>query len=335
MKFSLNAIGLVSITAALAACGGGTEIPAYNGNTYVPTNGATPLVTSVPTPSYAANSEELAAFNLLNAERQRCGFGLLAQNTHLDQASQAHADWILINGVASHTETQGTPGYTGNASEDRIAATGYAQIGQFDSQDDFGAKSGSANKTGFGAITVRDLLNAPYHAASVLDGFKELGISVRSSAEISVPYTSAIIAQFNPAYKYVDGRQQPAAGTLRTYPCAGATGVARQLTNEMPNPVPGRDLMTTPLGSTISLQANEGEILDITSASMIEVGSGHPVTLRTPVTAANDPNGRLTSNKGYVSADATMNPNTTYQITINGAVNGAPFSRTFSFVTGS
>lgn len=320
------------MAASLAACGGGDDAYTPPADTV---NGATALVASVPNPSYAINSEELAAFNLLNAERQRCGFGLLKQDTRLDQAAQAHADWVNINGVASHEETPGTPGFTGYSSAYRIAVTGYAALGDFESQDDFVTLSGTSNKAGVGTRAIRDLLNAPYHAASLLDGFKDIGISIRSSSEVSTPYTSSVVAQFNPAYKYSEGRQQPATGTVRTYPCAGSTGVGRMLTSEMPNPVPGRDLAANPLGSTISIQVNQGETLVITNASMINTSISEVVALRTPVTASNDPNGRLSANKAFVSANNTMSPNTTYQVTLNGTVDGTPFSRTFSFTTGN
>ena len=50
------------------------------------------LVGSVRSSTYAASSEELQAFNRLNAERSQCGFGLLAQSIQLDAAAKAHND---------------------------------------------------------------------------------------------------------------------------------------------------------------------------------------------------------------------------------------------------
>ena len=69
----------ILFAATLAACGGG------GGDAPAPTPAPAPapatladVVTSVPTPTYAAGSEALAAFNTLNAERSRCGFGMVA-----------------------------------------------------------------------------------------------------------------------------------------------------------------------------------------------------------------------------------------------------------------
>lgn len=105
-KSRLWPIACAILVAMLGACGGGgggdttsTAAPTPTGdNTPAPVVPVMPvapppdpvvnasIVTSVPVPTYAAASEELAAFNLLNAERERCGFGLMAQNTALDMA---------------------------------------------------------------------------------------------------------------------------------------------------------------------------------------------------------------------------------------------------------
>lgn len=126
-------LGLVSSVAAaaiLAACGGGGTDPAAP-VTPPPVSNVQPstIVTSVPTATYAAGSEELAAFNLLNAERQRCGFGLLAQNTKLDQSSRAHASWLIANNFDGHIEDSNVPNFfTGVTPDDRANAAGYVPI---------------------------------------------------------------------------------------------------------------------------------------------------------------------------------------------------------------
>lgn len=112
------------------------------------------------------------------------------------------------------------------------------------------------------------------------------------------------------------------------------------LDNETPNPVLGRDLATNPLGSSVYIAVHEGQTLAITSASMIKVTTGASVALRPAVTSANDPyapcaSGCYKSHEAYIAADAPLDANAQYQVTVNGTNDGTAFSRTFSFTTGS
>ena len=127
-----------------------------------------------------------------------------------------------------------------------------------------------------------------------------------------------------------------------TYPCNGVTGVNFQLRNETPNPVPGRNLSTNPIGTPILIKVRDGNALNVTNAAMINVATGAPVVLRAPIGAANDPNrtggngfGYFKPSEAYVAPDAALMPGTTYQVTIVGTNNGAAFSRTFNFTTGT
>lgn len=332
---------LIPLVAALAACGGGGS---DNGGVDLPSTPAgttsSALVTAVPAATYTAGSEELAAFTLLNAERQRCGFGLLAQKTTLDVAARGHADWNLINsagGTVSHFQTAGTAGFTGVSAADRAVAAGYV-TNAFDAtlQDEFVFLNGLSSKAGLGQRTIRELLNAPYHASSLIGGFKDVGISIRTATEAGAAITTRVTGQVNPAFKASEGAQLPEAGTVLSYPCNGTTGVVPVLYNESPNPVPGRDLQTNPLGSSIQVMIREGQTIAISSATMTNLATNAPVTLRAPTTAANDPNNFLRSHQAFISANAPLQSSTSYQVSFSGTANGASFgTRTFSFTTGS
>ena len=121
--------------ALIAACGGGgggggapraTASAAVASGQAASDGAALPstLVSAVPAASYAPWSEAQQAFALLNEERQRCGFGLLAQSAQLDAAAKAHADWQILNNQLSHREVPGTPGFTGVTPLDRVSAAG-------------------------------------------------------------------------------------------------------------------------------------------------------------------------------------------------------------------
>lgn len=305
---------------------------ATGGNTNRPSS----IVTAAaPAPSYGAGSEELQAFSLLNNERSSCGFGNLAQNTMVDAAAVAHADWRLINWIDSHFENQSTnpTAFTGYNGGDRIRFQGYSDLGGYD--DNTNGVLSTTNKTGRGVLTVRSLLSAPFHSETMLDGYRDFGIGIRSNLDTGTT-NRAVFEQINLAYKAGQGRQEQASSEVLTYPCAGTTGVNYRLTGETPNPVPGRNLSTNPLGHPVIIKARQGNVLEVSSVAMTVVGSGASVTLRSVLqTRADDTGGRFGSNEAYVIPDGPLTPNTTYQVVISGTNAQVPFSKVFQFSTGS
>lgn len=321
--------------AFLTSCGGGGD----GGQTTLTTAPSSAnLQQTVIASTYSPGSEELAAFNLLNYERNRCGFGLLRQNVQLDAAAKAHGDYQILNNVVSHVEETAKPGFTGVTPSDRIVAKNYVGAGGV--TDEIVAFKGTADKTGLGATGIRGLLNAPYHLRGLVGGYRETGVSVRSSADLSNGGTPSVYLQINAAYKTSEGPQLTGSNDVNTYPCEGTTGVNYQLRNETPNPVPTRDLSVNPLGSVVYMAVRVGNTLVLTNTSMIDLSTGQAVALRPPVTAANDPyapcqEGCFKSHQAYVAADGPLQRNAAYQVLINGTNNGISFSRVFTFTTGT
>lgn len=321
-----------------ASCvGGGVQtsvISTADAASKCPNAGSATLVVSVPTPTYAVGSEELAAFNFLNAERLRSGFGMLGQSTQLDTAARGHADYQIVNLVAGHFQNQQVAplGFTGVNPIDRAAAAGYngSVIG-----DEIASRPGS-QKNGFGIFGMRGLLSAPYHLAGLMQGWKDVGISLRTDLDTTppgkLPFT---ILQVSTGVKYADSRQQLAAGTVSMYPCDGSVDVSRELRGESPNPVPGRDLAINPIGTPVYVAARYGSTLNIVSANMRETATNTPVVLRTPILAANDPNNIFGSYEGYVAPDTSLKSSTAYTVSVTGSNNGIAFAKTCSFTTGN
>ena len=334
---------LIVAAAALTACGGGggggASAPATSPEVITapvtsPTN--TALVTSVPAAAYQAASEELAAFNLLNVERGRCGFGLLVQNVHLDVAAKGHNDYQIVNNTASHFQNQQQfpTGFTGARAADRSAAAGYTDVGEV--ADEFIFASGTTVKADLGGErAVRGLLVAPYHLSGLMGGYRDVGMSVRSSTDTTPAGANArVILHINAAFKQDAGPQLIAAGSVATYPCAGSVGVNRQLKNETPNPVPGRDLALNPIGTPIYISTRIGDVLTIATASMKETVAGTPVVLRSTITSVNDPAGIYKSHQAYVAPDSPLKPLIEYTVTISGTAGGSAFTTTFPYLTG-
>lgn len=293
------------------------------------------VVTSVPAATYAANSEELAVFTLFNAERERCGFGLLAQSATLDTSARGHADWLVRNDYSGHYQVVGTPGYTGVSPSDRILAAGYVPSVNAMTSPSESTGDAFSTKSGFGVKTLRGLLNAPYHEADMLRGHRDVGVSVRGKGDLGLPGTKTVL---NLDFATKSSQGQQSISGVRTYPCQGSTGIETSLKNEDPNPVPGRNLGANPLGSSVVVVGTTGATMNITTATMTGPG-GILITLRAPLTSVNDPNkvggvSYFSLNEAVLSADAPLAPNTTYQVNVSGTDGITPFSRSFTFTTG-
>ena len=348
-------LSTVASAVLLAACGGGggggnSAVPAAKppvaalppaDSTGTNTTPMVAIVTSVPASTYPVGSEELAAFTKLNTERAACGFGLLKQDIRLDAAAKGHTDWQILNRFDSHFQVAGTPGFTGITPQDRVTAASYAAAGTFTVHDEGETLIGTSNKVGVGAAAVLGLLNAPMHARGMISGATDIGLAVRSNLDVPGVTGARVSSWFDLAYLNITGTQEPPANTVLTYPCAGRTGIERQLLNEDPNPVPGRDLATSPLGSSVQVRVRKGQTLRLTSYTMAEQNSGLAVVVRPPVGSQynNEPYPNTTGAFGlhetWVAADSALKANTAYTVNLGGTVDGVAFTKVFTFTTGN
>jgi uncharacterized protein YkwD len=336
---------------SIAGCGGGGDAPSAVAPTPAPTPVAAPaptttvapptaapvstasssIVTSVPAPTYAPASKELAVYSFLNDARSNCGFGKLAQSTALDTSLRNHAQAILLTNNYSHAEVPGTQGFTGVDPAARAAAAGYnGYVGETTSPYDGADPSRVLPAT----TAIKGLMGVPYHMLALIRGNLDLGIGAVDQIAVAQTgwYQGYLVVA--PALRTGDRGQAPAAGTVRTYPCEGTTDVVASTPGESPNPLPGRNYLTTPWGPTIAVMGDLGTTLVLTSASLVNVSTGATVAMRIPVTKANDPNPvYLSSNEGYVLVDVPLAKGTRYQASISGTSNGAAFNRNFTFTT--
>ena len=292
------------------------------------------VLAPAPTPTYPDGSEEAYAFQFLNTERSRCGFGTLVQNTQIDAAARSHADWGLLNWVFSHVEdvTKYPLGYTGHSPSDRITHQGYTNLRN--AGEVMARYRGTSAKFGEGIAQMQGLLSAPFHLKGLTYGFREVGLSVRSNTDVG-SVNPAVYSVADLAYKQNSGMQRQSSSSILTYPCEGTTGVNFQLRHEEPNPVPGRDLDAYPLGHPVLIRVREGNILAITDVTMRNWTTDELVPLRSVATTkADDPHGYFEYNEAYVIPIGPLRPNTAYEVTIAGTNSSVPFTRTFVFSTG-
>lgn len=334
---------IVIAAAVLAACGGGG-----GGDTTSTTTTGTPtaivpsvttagnLALSVPAPTYAAGSVELSMFNQLNDARLNGGFGMLAQNTKLDQAATNHANYLITNFYNSatnildsailavdpatgllngHIEKAGNPGFTGVKPADRVKAAGYnSPISQ--EVVSFG------NMEPFYNDCVGQFLTSVFHRTALLSTYTtEVGMSVVGT----VPNTSTSICDIEPSTLVASGGI-PATGWVGLYPYPKQTGLALAMTGEYPDPVPSSPIKGNPV--SIAVEINNTLVVN---TFVLSDSKGTPVPVKL-LTNADFP-AYLQKNTAYIVPTSALVAATTYTVSFAGTNNGVALSRTWNFTT--
>jgi len=326
-------LSLAAMVAATSACGGGggdggaapTPPPSP-----APAPVTLPAVLSVPDP-VGYDENRLAAFQRLNEIRLAAGLGLLAQNTLLDQAAQAHAEWEVTNDLYQHDEAEGTPGFTGETLYQRAMHQGYP-IGP----------GGETLTAGYApSQAVDSLVNVLYHRQLLLD-FSPVDVGVGWSTRTSQHVWEPMVLDFsNPS----DGSPRAAGQTAQTYiggvliwPSDGATGVLTHMGAEIPNPVPSID--SSLLGTPASLSVDYWKSIAVSEFSIAAdpTGAQIPVAL---LTYDSDPNELLSRNFVAAVPLQALVKNTVYRVHFSGSFTtvpgGAaqPYARDWAFTTGN
>ena len=317
----LATVAVLSVT----ACGGGGGGGGETGTTpTVPTPVTDTTVTSVPAATYAVGSSEAATFALLNAERGRCGLGLLAQNTKLDVAAAAHAKYLTTNNVIGHDEVSTKPDFYESTASARGFKSGY---GTGASEDVSGKVQHShpgvtmlPQTDEAGAMyAVRQLLSGPYHGKDLTIGYRDVGMASFGIAFVAMPALAS------------GQEMQHNNGDVRTYPCEGTTGTLSTSEGEIPSPFPSES--NAKWGQPILVYGSA----DLAVSTATVTGPSGTVAIKAIFGKDVDPNGYFKAGSTGVAVipAATMTPNTAYTVTIAGTNKGSAFTKSFSFTTGA
>jgi uncharacterized protein YkwD len=322
-----------ALTVALVACGGG-------GGGAAPEPAPAPAPSPTPSAPIAAqltvptpvgyDADRLAAFNRLNEIRLSAGLGMLAQNTMMDQAAQAHAEWMIANDVLSHDEVGGTPGFTGENYARRDEYFGYVPV-----EGGEVMASGAHGDTGVDA-----LVNMVYHRSLIL-AFEPVDVGIGWSGAISAHVvTPLVIDVTRPGTDPVRGLGQVAQSSIRgaaCWPIDGAHDVPLLMGLEIPNPVPTQDVLT--LGNPVSVTVERSKTISSTQFMLTNSATG-AVVMTQLLTNKNDPSGLIPESYIAVVPLAPLAASTTYRVDFAGSTvefpTGAVESviRAWSFTTG-
>lgn len=329
----------LAVALLAAGCGGGGDSTAA---TTTPTQPVTTDVTTIPvvdttTPAatvftaarpFSATGNEV--LDWINTQRDACGVGAARANTLMAASALNHSSYLLTNNlIASHIETAGMSGYTGQRVGDRASAVGY---------DWSFAIEGVASYSASDLVGMRALMGLPYHRIALLDHrLQDMGVaSARATTGASAGLGLSVV---NAAVAKADHPQalQALAQGACVYPAPGATGVPIIIQAESPNPTPelGAWGASTYPGYTASVQIPANQALTVNAFTITEP-SGRSVPVK--VIDRNDPIKLKADGITHWAFAVPLEPlkaATTYMVTFTGMADSTPLARNWSFSTRS
>jgi uncharacterized protein YkwD len=281
----------------------------------------------VPKATYALGSQELAVFEYVNNRRVACGFGLLKQDIRLDASALAHAKYVVSPNSAaiSHVESKAISMelFTGANPIDRAFAQGYpANPATFD--EDFGA--GFFSESNFAELLASDLMNAPLHLLSMLRSNRDVGIGVFSAnrGAGSLPFKTLVLNMSTTV-----GTQEP--NGVQTFPCEASLVPGAFFGGELPDPFPGRNYATDPMGSPIAILSRTGSNLVLSRYSFRKTGSQQELVLN--VLSSVNRSATIRKNEMVLVPDLPLAPNASYAVSLTGTLDGVAWTKAFTFNT--
>jgi hypothetical protein len=316
----------IAVSLMLAGCGGGGggDSSAGAAPTTPASSASTATSANVASPQYAANSAQLAVFGTLNQQRQACGFPAFVENTVLDQAAQAHAAYIGLNGgTITDDEVAGNAGYTGNTYTDRAVHFGFPGSGT--------VYSGGASAGYYTNATLSESDYGVHIAYAWLSGVYHVAVAAWPVTEIGVGWDETTFNGFPEIHSSVTiANEQPLAGNLPlTFPCQGTTGIAYIVAGETPAP----PNTSGAFGAPVAVVGNVADTISLTSGTYTDA-SGNVIALQL-LNSATDPNKLVPTFEAVAFPTAPLTANTSYTVSLTGTRNGTAFSRTFTFTTGN
>jgi uncharacterized protein YkwD len=339
---------------AVAACGGGGA-----GGTAPVAAPSAPTTTAPATDSQALqlqapdltslSQSAVAAISHLNEARVRYGQGYLYPNAALQKAAQDHSVWVA-NAESipegAHYQVPNTPFFTGHSPSDRVRNAGYLGANSeilsaitegttFKSQQEADA----AKLSGTGLMSPQELgkefsksqLNSVYHRFAALGPWRDAGFgaSYYKKAAITSLGNHTVSSTVGLSLGCQSQCQYPKALSLMVYPTPGSIADGLRFANEVPHPAPDLGLGAV-FGFPVTVEASS----DISSIDIFELRgpNGQVIRARTH-TSKTDPAQTLKPNQAFLLPLESLEPNTTYTVTIELKIAGLTEKKIWQFVT--
>jgi uncharacterized protein YkwD len=289
----------------------------------LPVGPQTPTTANVVPARYPPASMPARWFAALNRYRTQCGFPAYIENLTLDQAAQAHAEYLALNDFqAPDLESATGKRFVGETYAKRAAHFGFpvgmAGVGGV-------ANVAHSTRERSEVESADDLFNGwisgVYHAWIVASPLTELGAGWTQTIIHGTQYALGNLTVSD---------LQPMTGDLPlTFPCEGTTGVPYAARGEQPEPPHTHGIW----GAPIAVSGNPLDIVRLTSGSMQDA-AGHPVALEL-LDTSNDATHDILKYMAVAYPPEALQPDASYTVTLTGTVNGVKFVRHFTFRTGA
>lgn len=321
---------------ALTGCGGGSgEASSAVSTNSVAGSGTGNTQASVPAgaialfaPTGAPASNFVASGDVtndtlgyMNDQRAQLGLPALHYSAVVSKASANHAAYMQLNGLVTHTESPGAPGYTGVSPTDRVTAV-YPTL----SVGEIAAGFGGA--FAYSTEPIEALFDAPFHRTIITFDIATAGIGVAATTD-PTKYSTLDVNLADYQAFVPDNR-------LIAYPYSGQTNVKTSwVANESPNPMANApSYIGKVVGYPVTLSASgAGAFSGI--AFRITDAQGQPVPCQETDNTTSDEALRMAVCVPF----APLAANAAYTVTVSGSLTNttiatpAPFSVSWTFTT--
>lgn len=330
----------ISFLLMLSACGGSGSIPSKAVTPLdvpkppVLAPGVLPgnLQVNVTPPPATVSADVLGAFNALNDFRASVGLGRLNYSPELSVAAKNHQDYQLKNYLSPtysfHFEDPLGAGFTGVSPIDRARFAGYT-TNNYVTEDGVGAFTGKGG--------VQALIDTIYHRSSMAgQDYRDVGFSWFTTTRILRDGSKLIDGSLLFDIGYKTTPQRNASDFYWVYPTSDQVNVNLSMCGETPFPFPeidrskGCDL----IGYPVSFIAEKSQTLVVTKFTIKIAGTTNNLDAWL-LTQNTDPNKYLPANEAYLTPKGAMKPNTTYEVSFVGTINGKAVSKDWKFTTAS
>jgi len=333
---TLVTISALAMAITLTACGGGGGGDTAGGT---PPAAKSELLTDANQPSpYLVGSPEKKNFDELNRVRVAGGFGAMQYEEVMSKAAAAHTLYSTSDGLITHNETVGQPGFTGATPQDRCNAAA-GGVFKFVCGEGGYAASLAPSQTIATFNVLEGYSLATGHLQAVLDYTGNRG---------GLRIAGAIISDFNSGFGYIytgwvaasgAPKADSAHGIVGVYPFNNMTAVGiGQGTPGVPftlQTAPGGQQYWSGYGISILAQFPTSVNPVVTSFTLRKEGA--TVDVPTRVHEAGTYNGTEPTNAGWAILIPTvvLDANSRYTVKFVGSHGGVATEKTWSFTTGS
>jgi len=301
----------------------------------------------------AADADALVYLNQL---RLAAGMKPLLQDVQLDQAAQAHADYLRLNHFTGHGESPTLAGFTGQSPSDRALAAGYPSNHV---SENIHYQQGDIVASEAAKIAVDGLMTAIYHRFGFLSfDIDRVGVGYSADARNSVTVfvmanqgeakacSSITTGQPNgmfytrvcadakkkiPSIEWQQAKQAVRHGQPAwvLWPYDGAKDVDPAFSNESPDPLPDLDISGNPI--SININPDYGDEVKVIDFTLYD-NSGRKLDARL-LNQHSDPNHKFNARQVSLFPLQRLQWNSTYQAAIDMDVAGKREHITWSFRT--